>query len=145
MCVINRVSGDPPVRLEVAKWSVRICPFLSRPGARRDKRFEVDETGVMAGQRGVALARNPGVSAIYLTGGYTVDRGVLHLGVPTGPVTWWAEGREATPAEVWASVEGGLPRLIEEAAKEGPEALAALDRYLARALPLFPVKPAEAA
>lgn len=144
MCIINRISADPPVRLDVARWSARICPFLSRPGAQRDRRHRdlVDEQGVMQGERGIALARNPGVCAVYSTPDVRqVPRErLLRLGEPT-LVEWYAEGREATPEEVWSAVRSGFPSLSKMAEEEGDEAMIELSRMMVAATRWMPPPP----
>src|SRR5438477_249547 len=37
MCAVNKVTSEPPCHLECAEYSVRICPFLSRPRMRRNE------------------------------------------------------------------------------------------------------------
>ncbi|MBM6408911.1 hypothetical protein, partial [Lacticaseibacillus rhamnosus] len=69
---------------------------------------------------------------------FRVDNGILlEIGEPTS-VTWWAEGRPATRAEVENSITTGLPFLAEIAQKQGPDALVALNAQLERAKPLLP-------
>ena len=90
---------------------------------------------------GVSIRRNPGVVALVTASQFTVFRS------PTGPLirieepftaTWWAHGRAATRDEVLESITTGLPILREEAAKDGPEALAELDFLYERAAVHFP-------
>jgi hypothetical protein len=38
MCVVNRTTMEPPAHRECATWSVRGCPFLSRPRMRRNEK-----------------------------------------------------------------------------------------------------------
>jgi hypothetical protein len=142
MCVINRVAADPPVRFDMALWSVRVCPFLSRPLAKRSKETR-DEEAAKA-QRGNAILRNPGVTAIY-----TVKRSKYHIErVPGGylfrlgkpqRVTWWREGRRATLDEVQHSIETGLPLLQKEAEAEGPEAIEALQGMIDKSRRYLPL------
>ena len=35
MCIINRVAAEPPCIPELGKWAAQVCPFLSRPMAKR--------------------------------------------------------------------------------------------------------------
>jgi hypothetical protein len=121
MCSINRVTSEPPAHLVCAEYAVKACPFLSHPRARRN------EAGLPAERfvPGVMIARNPGAIAIWITETFrpfktkTGGAGVLFaIGEPSS-VTWWAEGREATPAEVAASVISGMPALEAAAALDG--------------------------
>lgn len=137
MCAINRTAGDPPVTREIAFWSVRVCPFMSRPRARRAGHVE-DQTTQNAGIDGVGILRNPGVTAIWISQNSEYQRGRgFYLGDPDS-VTWWREGRPATRDEVLASVESGIHHLEKLAAQEGPAAVAELERYRRRAEPLWP-------
>lgn len=141
MCVVNRVSSDPPVRREVGIWSAQICPFLTRPMAQRDRRWrdEVDEDGIFPGQRGVMLAQNPGICAVYSTRDVRFDRRrhLFFLGDP-GEVRFFCEGREATPEEVWRAVDRGLVKLRKMAEEDGPGAVGEFERYVERARSVLP-------
>lgn len=137
MCVINRVAADPPVRLDIARWSAQVCPFLSRPLAKRDTKYTDEE---LARQRGVMLTRNPGVCAIYTVerGSYDVDGGLFYLGDPVS-VEWCARGRAATREEVDASIATGLPALDDMARKQGGAAQDELRRRIASAAKFLPI------
>ncbi len=139
MCAINRTAGDPPTTREVALWSVKVCPFMSRPLARRSDHSEntVETDRVFDG---VGIMRNPGVTAVWIskTREYQRGRG-FYLGEPED-VTWWREGRPATRDEVDASIASGIHHLHELARQEGPDAEAELQRYIDRAQPLLPVE-----
>jgi hypothetical protein len=137
MCVINRTAGDPPVTRDIALWSVKICPFMSRPLARRDGHKEglVETSNVFDG---VGVMRNPGVTAVWVTKNSEYQRGSgFYLGDPH-EVTWWREGRTATRAEVDASIASGIHHLEKLAREEGPEAEAELRLYKQRAEPILP-------
>lgn len=137
MCAINRTAGDPPVTHEIAKWSVKVCPFMSRPMARRAAKNE-DAEIEGAGVGGIGIMRNPGVTGIWVTLNSEFQRGRgFYLGDPV-EVTWWREGRPATRDEVLASVNSGIHKLEKLARDEGPEAELALERYRRRAEPLWP-------
>lgn len=117
MCTINRVSADPPSHPECAEYSVKVCPFLSRPDMRRR------DSGIVApgsSMPGIPILRNPGVSAIWVCPEWVVtklDQGnggwIFDLGEPSS-VTWWREGRPATRDEVIESMNTGLPALLEQ-------------------------------
>lgn len=138
MCAVNRTSAEPPSHRECAEWSARNCPFLSRPQARRREAGMPPETGEVAG---IMLKRNPGVALVWTSSSYSafrVEHGVLfNIGDPRS-VSWWAQGRPATRAEIEASIDSGLPSLRGLAELEGYEALAELDQMVARARELLP-------
>src|SRR6185295_4115314 len=95
MCIVNRVTSEPPSHLECARYSVKVCPFLSNPAMRRSPR-NLPKNHVEP--PGIAIARNPGVVALWFVKTYktfTVDRGLLfNIGEPT-EVEWWCRGRPA--------------------------------------------------
>ena len=136
MCVVNRVAADPPVRLDVGRWSAKVCPFLSQPLARRDRSLTAAD---YASQRGNMLERNPGVCAIYTVrrGSYSLHQGLFHLPPPES-VEWWCRGKVATREEVWASVESGLTTLQDMASKEGGAAVTLLEKMVQSAMSLLP-------
>jgi hypothetical protein len=123
MCAINRTNAEPPCHRDCAVYSATHCPFLTRPSmVRRDKHLpdaRIDPAGVM-------ILRNPGVALVYTARNfrpYPVDNGVLwDMGAYT-ELQWFAEGREATVAEILASIESGIPALLEIAQAEGPDAV----------------------
>ncbi len=138
MCVINRVSSEPPSHPECARFAARACPFLSNPRMRRNEK-DLPEAAVDA--PGIAIKRNPGVTALVFAGGYSLLRvgdGVLFRMDGIRQVEWWANGRLATRAEALAGIESGLPELERIAAEDGPEAEAELQIATAEAMDLLP-------
>lgn len=139
MCAINRVSADPPMHLECAQFSVAVCPFLTKPKAKRREAGMPDD---LNSGGGFAIKRNPGVSLLWVTRSFSVvndDTGgwILRVGEPT-QVEWYAEGRAATRDEVLASIESGYPLLHDVAEKEGPRAIRALEQMRESATKLLP-------
>jgi hypothetical protein len=118
MCAVNRVTSDPPCHLECAEFSVKACPFLSRPTMKRSPREKA--AGNVAAP-GLMIERNPGVACLWTCEDYKTFRPhggnpglLIRLGRPTA-VSWWREGRAATRAEVEESIGTGLPLLREAA------------------------------
>jgi len=138
MCSINRVSSEPPSHLECARFAVQACPFLTQPNRKRNEDGLPEEAEQPAG---IMIPRNPGVSMIWVTESYTPFKAhggaLFRIGEPTS-VEWWAHGREATRQEVIDSIASGLPLLVDVAAKEGPDAIDALNREIRRGLALVP-------
>lgn len=132
MCVVNRITSEPPAHRECAVYSAQACPFLARPEMRRR------ETGLADSRpsSGVMVLRNPGTVAVWMTRRYhpfRADRGedgVLFQIGEANEVLWYAEGRPATRAEVEESIDSGLPALREAADLDGPGAHDMLDRML---------------
>lgn len=134
MCVVNRVSGEPPNHADCAEWSVKGCPFLNNPGkVRRDAHLPEN---VVEGARGTMIHRNPGVTALVDARSWYIEQvpnGIVHRIRAIRRVTWWAEGRIATRSEVLASVESGLPALQAMADEQGDTAIRALQLEVANA------------
>lgn len=138
MCAINRISAEPPCHLECARYSAAVCPFLSRPHMER-RENDLPEGATCPG---VQIRRNPGATLLWTTRGYTIvpdsGRGLLfNIGDPES-TEWWAEGRAATRSEVLASVDSGLPILMEMAERQGPAAVKQLLKMKATSEQLYP-------
>jgi len=115
MCAINRTTAEPPEHFECAEWSVKGCPFLSKPQMvrREDELTEALDQNVS----GIMIKRNPGATCIWVTKSYSIFRDhqrkpLIKIGEPES-VTWWKLGRPATRDEVMESIDSGLPRLYE--------------------------------
>lgn len=139
MCAINRTISEPPSHRQCAEWSIRNCPFLSRPHMRRRENDMPEDAQDAAG---IGIKRNPGVSLLWIAKDYQVfDDGqrkpLIQVGDPL-ETEWWCEGRPATREEVEASVESELPILEAVAREQGPEALAELARRKQEAERLYP-------
>lgn len=140
MCAVNRVTSEPPTHRDCAIFSARACPFLSRPRMRRNEKDVPDHPDAP----GLAIMRNPGAMCIWITSSFKTFRphrggdGIMfQLGEPSGTL-WFANGREATRADVEHSIATGLPILQEMAVAEGPEAVAALNHMHRAAMLLLP-------
>lgn len=128
MCGINRTSAEPPSHNVCATYAAKACPFLTRPHARRR---EVGKPEGLAEVPGTMIERNPGVVMLWRGPSVALPfddgRGGTLFRLPDPiRVDWIAEGRDATRAEVVASVESGIPLLRDAAVAEGPDAMAAL-------------------
>jgi len=138
MCVINRTTMEPACHRDCAEFAAKACPFLVRPRQKRNEKGLDPE----AHMDGVGLTRNPGCVCLYETkeakafsdgaGGW-----LIRLGKPDR-VDWWAEGRQATRAEIQASIDGGYPLLLGPAMDEGQEAVDELTRLTRDAFKLLP-------
>lgn len=138
MCCVSRITSEPACHLDCAEFSVRACPFLTKPQmVRRDNETE----GFIPGP-GEMILRNPGVTCLYTTRDYHLVRdrkgGVLILLGEPERVAWWSQGRTATRAEVVASIESGLPILRAEAQEQSEDAVAELLRLHEQAQRLLP-------
>lgn len=120
MCAVNRTSSEPPCHHDCATFAAIACPFLTRPKMVRNGKNLPAETRHAPGS---AILRNPGATALWTTRKPAlihVHNGTLfNIGDPEH-VEWFAEGREATRAEVEASIVSGLPLLEQEIEREKP-------------------------
>ena len=137
MCVVNRVTSEPPSHRACAEFAAKACPFLTNPREKRSVK-DLPENGTVAG---IHLDRNPGAVCLYETRiaqPFRAGSGYLfRLGEPDN-IDWYALGRPATRAEILASIESGYPLLQREAVKDGPEAVAELCRMRDAAMTLLP-------
>jgi hypothetical protein len=140
MCCVNLVSAEPPSHLDCAVWSGRNCPFLNTPNMVRRERHMPDGA---INPAGIMIRRNPGVALVLVTRyrDWRAEKDgpgfLFRIGTPKRAL-WFAEGREATRAEVLASIDSGLPLLRDMAEEDGPDAVAELDRLHRQALELVP-------
>lgn len=147
MCAVNRISAEPPSHLECATYAAAVCPFLTTP---RMIRRENGKPADIVDPAGIMIKRNPGVALVWTTRKWSWrwqpdGSGYLaHLGAPVD-TQWFAEGREATRAEILASIDSGLELLRAEAAKDHDPAaaLAELEAMHAGALQLVPADKTE--
>jgi hypothetical protein len=138
MCAINRTTQEPPSHRECVQWAMKACPFLAHPGRRRDDRDLPDEDNLYVA--GTMIERNPGVTCLWESGFRIFNAGngwLIGLGSPKR-IDWWTLGRQATRAEVEASIESGYPFLFEAAKKDGLEAIHELGRLRLEAMQLLP-------
>lgn len=140
MCGVNRTSSEPPSHVVCARWSAINCPFLSNPNMVRREDAELNNATLRAGSPGLAIARNPGVTMVWITREFEMfpdgtGRSLIHIGRPHG-VEWYARGRHASRSEVIEAIESGIG-ILRDVAKQEPGGLEflekqrrALERYL---------------
>jgi hypothetical protein len=137
MCAINRTTVEPPCHRECAEYSIKACPFLTKPRMRRN---DVDRPTEAVEPGGVMIMRNPGCTLLWMTRTYRIfhaDGGdLIKIGEPNEIVAY-AEGRLATRDELNASITSGLPLLAEAAAHDGPEGMSELNQRIAQADAMF--------
>lgn len=139
MCLVNRITAEPAMHKECAEYTVKVCPFLTKPKMKRnssDNKRQGDKAP------GIMIERNPGVCAVYVTRAFkTINDGaggrVIQVGLCIS-VDYYREGRPATRAEVIESMQSGLPLLKQHAYTRA--ALEALDTQFRDALTLLPAE-----
>jgi hypothetical protein len=122
MCVINRISGEPPAHVACAEYAAQICPFLTHPKMRRNTK-DMDATMPNRISHPMANPRNPGATALYFTGGYRVltdpeGHSVIRMDAPSR-IAWYTKARAATRSEVQSAMEEGKAVLEKAAFDEG--------------------------
>jgi hypothetical protein len=119
MCVVTQTSAEPPSHLSCGEYAAVACPFLAQPNMRRN---EKDLPEGHQPPAGVAVMRNPGVTAVLITDEWTPfsdgSGGILiRMGEPLS-VEWFAHRRPATFPEVAQSIQTGMPLLLDQCDKE---------------------------
>jgi len=139
MCVVNKISGEPPAHQECAKFAVQACPFLTLPRAvRRDAKLPHQVT-----VHPDMLVHNPGAMILWTTDewdevlGAPGDAPVVSFGEPSR-VSFWCQGRTATRGELLDAMAKGLPELQRMAEADGGDAPQRLARKVADAMFWFP-------
>jgi hypothetical protein len=126
MCVVNRISSEPPSHRSCAEFAAKNCPFLINPMAKRNER-DLPEDRFTAG---LMIDRNPGVVALWESRNWRMmqdSRGLLLFNVGDAvELDFYAEGRRATPIEVFKAINSGLPILAGMAREERDGAVDAL-------------------
>lgn len=144
MCALNRISAEPPSHVACAVYAAKVCPFLATPSMRRrDSNMPTDQLVPVAGHM---IERNPGVTLVWVTRTWKPfqppvgPKGVLFRFSDPTALHWFAEGRDATRAEVLASIDSGLPALQAACQLDADPAgsLRILDDDHQRALELVP-------
>ncbi len=139
MCVVNRVTAEPPCHLACAEFAAKACPFLVRPRMRRNEHDLPDHEAAP----GIAIPRNPGVVCLYTTREFSVFQAIggwlIRLGPPCS-VAWYAEGQRCGRDAVMASIESGYPILLDLAQRDGADAVADLAKQRAEAMALVPAE-----
>jgi hypothetical protein len=138
MCAVNRNSAEPPSHVECAEWSVKGCPFLTKPNMkRREDELTEKAAGNVAGHM---VKRNPGVTLVWVSKEpYKIHddgRGGMLFEIPNPErVTWWKEGRPATNEDCIDALNASIESLLEvcesgeernEVARRRDEVVAAL-------------------
>jgi hypothetical protein len=149
MCVLNRITAEPPSHRECAVYAARVCPFMTTPGMVRRTANLPEGHGQPPGQHSDG---NPGVSVLWTTKRYrlkpvprwAVEQGaqagtLISIGDPTD-VQWYREGYRASPAAATYALELGLTKLRELAVDEfdSDKALAELEQQYRWALTTVP-------
>lgn len=127
MCAVNRTIGEPPCHTDCARFAAINCPFLANPLAARVP--EAKLLGKVPDGRHApeALQRNPGAVCVWIAtkqpkAQRTPSGTIIFRLTDPHAVEWYAEGREATRAEVMTSIRTGLPHLLAQCDLERGEA-----------------------
>lgn len=132
MCMVNRNISEPPSHLTCVEYGVKACPFLTQPKMRRNEKDL--PKGHIAG---MGIMDNPGLTVLWTTLSYHAWKppggGVLfEIGDPKH-IEYYTEGRRATKQEVLDILKERIPKLMNEAVKDGPDAIEELNHRYAKA------------
>lgn len=114
MGYVNRISSDAHMHFDCADFSVKACPFLINPNAKR-REDEMTEAGKHA-VGGHLVEENPGIMCVYTTKTYQVKlvgKGPLFFLGEIDSATWWAQGRLATAQEIEHAFAVGCVRATQ--------------------------------
>ncbi len=140
MCAVNRISAEPPSHRECAEFSLRACPFLSKPQMDRRENDLPENTRCA----GFMIRRNPGAMLLWITRDYRIvgdgNGGVLFRLPSPMELVPYSSGRRATLEELQEAFDSGLPILENTAREDGPRAMAALDQMVHAARKLLGLK-----
>lgn len=117
MCMLNRITAEPPCHRDCAEYSLKVCPMLAVPAMQRRRGTPLPD-GV-APIPGVAEEGNPGGAVLWMVraaGGWRTKRVpgglLLEVGTPF-EVVCYRDGRPATAEEAHHMLNGALPKLQE--------------------------------
>lgn len=138
MCTVNRIANEPPSHLDCARYAAQACPFLTRPRAQRRTANLTEDRSMPPG---VAIMRNPGAVAVWITTSWELMRApggfLFQIGDPHA-VYWYANGAPASLDDVRESFESGVEILRATADAQTPAALAYVERQAAFARAYLP-------
>ena len=138
---VTRTTSEPPCHRECAVFSATACPFLARPGMKR----QLEHAEGSSPPPGLHIERNPGASVVWITRAFSVARVPGDQGVEGGvlfkldwpeTVLWFREGRAATREEALDAIESGVPILREYAPTDDDREY--LDQCLSAARKMVP-------
>jgi hypothetical protein len=140
MCVINRISSEPPSHRDCAIYALRVCPFLVNPRMRRVPFDGNDERRIKP--PGIMVERNPGTCVQWMTTSWQFHNApngkLFAMNEPT-EIVWWHEGREATAQQAADAFTDGAQLLLEVAHREAGEAgVVEITQAIAKARQLLP-------
>lgn len=144
MCVVNRISAEPPCHVDCARYSAQVCPFLSRSHMfRRDASDLLEKCGEEMHMSPYNNPRNPGGAALYFTRGWQLihvreGSGVLFEMGPAVAVEWYTQGHRASRAEAEAILDAGIEVLRDEAQHDGREEIVWMEDKIKKARALLP-------
>lgn len=138
---IERCSREPPAHPDCARFSLRSCPFLSRPDMARSKRAHpVSTTG-----GGVLIEDNSGVAAAWITKGrsgelFNPGNGPLFQIAEARSVEWTFRGRPASRGEVQAGIVRAAEKLRNLNQENGEVALRSLEDRISLVVKWLPAQ-----
>lgn len=112
MNVLQLISGEPPMHHDCATFSVRACPFLLHPMAKRRSANLPDNIRNIGESGDVFYEGNPGITSIVTCTRFRMSPSnrVFHI-ENMDRLEWFTQGREATPDEIREGLIAARDRL----------------------------------
>lgn len=111
LMIQQRVSLEPPMHRDCAEFAIKTCPYMLHAAAKKRLTHLPAEIAEQINVGMVQTDGNPGVFGLHVCLAYSVDtsRGILHMGAPVEPVTWYVGGEVCTdPSVVSAAITRGM-------------------------------------
>jgi hypothetical protein len=130
MCVINRITAEPPSHRDCAEYSAQVCPFLTKPAMVRRPRHELE--AVLTQPAGVHSETNPGIAVTWTTTRFELFRvkpsdapgakpgWLIEIG-PAAEVKWWRNGMPCSTDDADAALSSGYDQLLKVAEEQDAE------------------------
>lgn len=114
MNVLQMISGEPPMHLACATFSVKACPFLLLPMSKRRNKDLPEEVRPVGEESDIFFEDNPGISAIFTCTRFRPSpTGRVFKFDDMSSIQWFTQGREATPEEIRDALERARDRLTK--------------------------------
>jgi hypothetical protein len=133
MCVLNRISSEPPAHKGCALFAAKYCPFLSNPRMHRQD-HNLPSPDLLVDPAGIHFEGNPGICVVWIALDYEVFAApggqLIQLGEPV-EVRWFQSGERASPDAATEALRAGFQKLGQLATTDEDHGI--LAEYLARA------------
>lgn len=102
LSTVQGLYADPPAHLDCAMFSIKVCPFLAIPTAKR-RQAKLPDHIVIAD----VMIENPKVFGVLITDEYHFVGSSIKAGSPSA-IQWYYEGKPASRVRVKAAIHAAL-------------------------------------